>query len=105
MCKVTLGVLPVSLLSLPTMHVLVVTHLFGCVEMEIVCSFIPFLTRRKTEPGARIYRALKPLISHLRYVRVPSNTNTSPALKPLVSHLRYVRIPSNTNTIPIPVPR
>ena len=33
MCKVTLGVIPISLLGLSMMHVLVVTHLFGCAEI------------------------------------------------------------------------
>ena len=39
-CKVTLGVIPVSLLGLPVVHVLVVTHLFGCVEIEIIALFL-----------------------------------------------------------------
>ena len=38
--KVTLGVIPVSLLGLPMMHVLVVTQLFGCVEIEIIALFL-----------------------------------------------------------------
>ena len=46
------------------MHVLVVTHLFGCVELEIIVLFL-FCTK-ETEPGAR-YLVLKPLVSHLRY--------------------------------------
>ena len=47
------------------MHVLVVTHLFGFVEMEIV-AFFPFLTRRRLNPrGSRL--PLKPPVSHLRY--------------------------------------
>ena len=40
MCKVTLGVIPVSLLGVPLMHVLIVTHLFGCVEIEIIALFL-----------------------------------------------------------------
>ena len=43
MCKVTLGVIPVSLFGLPMMHVLVVTHLFGCVEIEIIALFLSLL--------------------------------------------------------------
>ena len=39
-CKVTLGVIPVSLLGLPMTHVLVVTHLFGRVEKEIIALFL-----------------------------------------------------------------
>ena len=39
-CKVTLGVIPVSLLGSPMMHVFVVTHLFGCVEIEIIALFL-----------------------------------------------------------------
>ena len=40
MCKVTLGVIPVSLLGLPMIHVLVVTRLFSCVEIEIIDLFL-----------------------------------------------------------------
>ena len=40
MCKLTLGVIPVSLLGLPMIHVLVVTHLFGCVEIEMIALFL-----------------------------------------------------------------
>ena len=39
-CKVTMGVIPVSFLGLPMMHVLVVTHLFGCVQIEIIALFL-----------------------------------------------------------------
>ena len=39
-CKVTLGVIPVSLLGLPMTHVLVVNHLFGRVEIEIIALFL-----------------------------------------------------------------
>ena len=39
-CKVTLGVIPVSLHGLPMMHVLVVTYLFGRVEIEIMALFL-----------------------------------------------------------------
>ena len=39
-CRVTLGVIPVSLPELPMMHVLIVTHLFSVVEMEIVALFL-----------------------------------------------------------------
>ena len=46
------------------MHVLVVTHLFGCVEIEIIALFLS--CTKETEPGARCL-ALKPLVSHLRY--------------------------------------
>ena len=40
MCKVMLGVIPVYLLGVPMMHVLVVTHLFGCVEIEIIALLL-----------------------------------------------------------------
>ena len=46
------------------MHALVVTHLFGCVEIEIIALFLS--CTKETEPGARCI-ALKPLVSHLRY--------------------------------------
>ena len=46
------------------MYVLVVTHLFGCVEIEIIALFLA--CRKETEPGARCL-APKPLVSHLRY--------------------------------------
>ena len=38
-CKVTVGVIPVSLLGLRMMHPLVVTHLLGCVEVQIIALF------------------------------------------------------------------
>ena len=44
------------------MHVLVATHLFGCVD--IVALFLS--CTKETEPGARCL-VLKPLVSHLRY--------------------------------------
>ena len=40
MCKVTLGVIPVSLSGLPMMLVLAVTHLFDCVGVEIIALFL-----------------------------------------------------------------
>ena len=40
MYTVTLGVYRYPLLGLPMMHVLVVTHLFGCVEIEIIALFL-----------------------------------------------------------------
>ena len=46
------------------MHVIVVTHLFGCVEMKTMAFFLS--RTKETEPGARCL-ALKPLVSHLRY--------------------------------------
>ena len=46
------------------MYVLVVTHLFGCLDIEIIALFLP--CTKETEPGARCL-ALKPLVSHLRY--------------------------------------
>ena len=46
------------------MQVLVVTHLFGCVEIEIIALFLS--CTKETEPGARCL-ALEPLVSHLRY--------------------------------------
>ena len=45
-------------------HVLVVTRLFGCVEIEIIALFLS--CTKETEPGARCL-ALEPLVSHLRY--------------------------------------
>ena len=46
------------------MHVLVITHLFGCVEIEVITLFLS--CTKGTEPGARCL-ALKPLVSHLGY--------------------------------------
>ena len=46
------------------MHVLVVTHLFGCVEIETIAVFLS--CTKETEPGAHCL-ALKPLVSRLRY--------------------------------------
>ena len=60
-------------------HVLVVTHLFGCAEIGY-SSFIPFLARQRLNPG---------LAPRPETPGFPSN----------------VRLPSNTNTTPIPVPR
>ena len=45
-------------------HVLVVTRLFGCVEIEIIALFLS--CTKETEPGARCL-VLKPLVSRLRY--------------------------------------
>ena len=64
MCEVTLGVVPVSLLGLPMMHVVVVTHLLGCIEIDTIDLFLSW--HEETEPGARCL-ALKPLVSQLRY--------------------------------------
>ena len=61
------------------MHVLVVTHLYSCVEVGD-SRFIPFFARRTTEPG---------LVPRPETPRFPSK----------------IRLPSNTNTIPIPVRR
>ena len=46
------------------MHVLVVTHLSSCVEVED-SSFIPFLHDGRLSGGSCF--ALKPLVSHLAY--------------------------------------
>ena len=46
------------------MHVLAVTHLIGCVEMEIVALFLSLQTDDWTQGSCL---ALKPLVSHLRY--------------------------------------
>ena len=46
------------------MHVLVVTHSFGCVEIEIMALLLS--CTKETEPGARCL-APKPLVSRLRY--------------------------------------
>ena len=72
--------IPVSLLGLPMMHVLVVTHLFGCVEIEIIASFLP--GTKETEPGAR-WLTLKPGFPSM--IRLPGNTNTIP-----ISHAQVI---------------
>ena len=46
------------------MPVLVVTHVFGCVEIEIIALF--HSCTKETEPGVRCL-ALKPLVSYLKY--------------------------------------
>ena len=53
------------------MHVLVVTHLFGCVEIEITV-FFSFPGAEETEPEARCL-ALKPLVFPSK-IRFRSNT-------------------------------
>ena len=58
------------------MHVLVVTHLFSCVKMEIAGLFLCLHDGRLNRGWCL---ALKPLVFHLK-IRLPSNTNTIPIL-------------------------
>ena len=51
-------------IGLPVMYVLVVTHLFSCVEMEVAASFLS-LHAGRLHRGSCL--ALKPLVSHLRH--------------------------------------
>ena len=78
MCEVTLGVIPVSLRSFaydvhPRCHSLV------WLRRDEDSSFIPFLTRRRLNPG---------LVPRPETPGFPTK----------------IRLPSNTNTIPIPLP-
>ena len=65
------------------MHVLVVTHLLGCVEIGY-SSLIPFLARRRPNPGL-VPRPETPAFSSK--IRLPSNTNTIPTCAQVITGL------------------
>ena len=58
--------------GLPMMHVLVVTHLIGCVEIGCIAAL--FLSLHDGDCTRGSYLALIPLVSHLRYASVSAKT-------------------------------